>query len=372
MIKFIHTADIHLSRPFGFLPPQLAEERRRDQREAVRRIARLVVDRQADLLLVAGDLFDSPDPDPSDLEVVVSEFTTLGESNKKIFIIPGNHDYVRPGSFWKRLNIPNLHVFLDTEWSTVTLNDLGVEVAGIAFQRDKSARRAFEGLEVAGNLPVIAMVHASLESFEGQMEKYHPFSEAELASVPAAYIALGHYHRFNDMTGGREGFHACYPGSPEGISFNSPETEERFVIGGEITDDGTTQIERVKINGRTMRSTRVDCTSFESESSLFDSIRQLCDRNAFVQLKPAGTPNSRVRESLGEIPERFRDSCAYLTIDESELLAPIDIPCDDTTIRGRFCKQLKWEIENASDPEKRRLFSRALELGLAAFAPPED
>jgi exonuclease SbcD len=364
--SFLHTADLHLSRPFGFLPPQLAEERRRDQRKALTRIADLALERDVELILVAGDLFDSPDPDPTDLEVMTKDLSRLLDAGKHIFAIPGNHDYVSANSFWRQMPGENLHVFLEPEWSTVILDDPGISISGAAFDRTKSERRAFEGLDLSDDMPSIVLAHASYELFEGQVERYHPFSAAEISGVPASYIALGHYHRFNRISA--DGTTACYPGTPEGISFDSPETEDRFVVIGQLGDDGGVEIEPVQVNRRTMRTAEIDCTSFESQSSLLDAVRKLCEPNALIQVKLSGSPNSEVAAGLDELADRFRESCLYLCADSSDLSLPVDLPADDRTIRGRFCKELLRQIEDCTDTERRRLLRRALDLGLAAFA----
>lgn len=363
--RFLHAADLHLSRPFGFLPPQLAEERRRDQRRALTRIADLALERNVDLVLIAGDLFDSPDPDPTDLEAVAREFSRLAEGGKRIFAIPGNHDFASPNSFWHSMNLEGLHTFLDTEWSSVVLDNLGIAVMGIAFHHGKSERRAFDGLDMPDEMPAILLVHASYEAFEGQLERYHPFSTSDLAGTKASYAALGHYHRFNPILA--DGVAACYPGTPEGISFDKPETEDRFIILGEIGEDGKAKIEPVKINHRIMRSEEIDCTSFESQVGLLNAVRRLCQPNALIELKLVGSPTSDLAPILEELIDRFKESCLHLVADMSNLSLVTDMPADDRTIRGRFCKHLLRQIENSADPERRRLLRRALELGLAAF-----
>jgi DNA repair exonuclease SbcCD nuclease subunit len=235
-------------------------------------------------------------------------------------------------------------------------------VSGVAFDKARSERRAFDGLVLGWDVPTIVMVHASLEAYEGQLERYHPFARDELVRSRASYVALGHYHRFSDLGS------ACYPGTPEGISFDAPETGDRFVVVGEIGDDGTATFESVKINQRVMKSVDLDCTQFDSSISLFDTVRKLCDRNSLLQLRFKGTPVSEVNSALWELEERFRESCLYITADLDGISSPPDLPVDDCTIRGRFCSHILGQIEECADPERRRVLQRALELGLAAFS----
>ncbi len=364
-MKFLHIADCHLSRPFGFLPPTLAEERRRDQRRTLARAADLVIERDVDMLLIAGDLFDRPDPDPTDLEAVTEHLARITSTGRRVFAIPGNHDPCTRNSFWRRLDMPGLHLFLEPQCEHVIIEDLGIAVAGCAFDRMQSERRAFDGLDLPRDVRCILLMHASLESFEGQLERYHPFGLQELERCGAAYVALGHYHRLNDFRAGS--VTACYPGSLEGLSFDGPETEGRHVVVAEIDEDGAVSIEPVKINMRTMRTAEIDCTSFESSSALDDAIRRLCDPAALVQLRLRGTPVQELTASIDEIQARFRESCHYISVDTSGLSSPQGIHLD-SSIRGRFCRYLLEQIESTPDAERQRLLRRALDLGLAALS----
>ena len=59
MVRLIHAADFHLDSPFSGLDPEQAIRRRAEQRELLGRLAELARDRNADLVLLAGDLFDA-------------------------------------------------------------------------------------------------------------------------------------------------------------------------------------------------------------------------------------------------------------------------------------------------------------------------
>ncbi|MBP6965425.1 MAG: DNA repair exonuclease [Armatimonadetes bacterium] len=364
-VKFVHIADSHLSRPFGFLPPALAEERRRDQRQTLTRVVDLALERDVDLFLVSGDLFDRPDPDPTDVEAVTAGIGRLLEAGKRVFAIPGNHDFCTSNSFWHRLDAPGLRIFLEPECEHVVLDDLGVAVAGSAFDRSQSERRAFDRIELPKDAPCILLLHASLESFGVQLERYHPFSLAELESCGAAYVALGHYHRLNTVAS--DGVTACYPGSFEGLGFDGPETDDRHIVFGEIAEDGKAAVEPVKVNRRTMRAAELDCTSFETQAGLDEAVRRLCDADALLSLKLTGAPIQDLLASIEEIPARFRESVAHMEVDSSALSGAPDL-CLDNSIRGRFCKHLLDRIEASADTDTTRLLRRALDLGLSALS----
>ena len=59
MIKFLHAADLHLDAPFAALSPEQATARRQEQRALLTELAEAANAHDCDLVLLAGDLFDS-------------------------------------------------------------------------------------------------------------------------------------------------------------------------------------------------------------------------------------------------------------------------------------------------------------------------
>ncbi len=64
MIRLLHLADVHLGRPFQMLGEKGASKRRALEAALVRAVD-AAIERRVHLVLVAGDLFDSPKPSPA-------------------------------------------------------------------------------------------------------------------------------------------------------------------------------------------------------------------------------------------------------------------------------------------------------------------
>ena len=58
-VKIVHAADFHLDSAFGALSAEQARQRRRESRELLTRLCNYVNQNGVDLVLLAGDLFDS-------------------------------------------------------------------------------------------------------------------------------------------------------------------------------------------------------------------------------------------------------------------------------------------------------------------------
>ena len=95
MLRFIHAADFHLDSAFAGLPPRQAAARRRESRELPMRLVNYVNQNGIELVLLAGDLFDSASAYRDTAESLAA---ALGQTEARIFIAPGNHDWYGPAA----------------------------------------------------------------------------------------------------------------------------------------------------------------------------------------------------------------------------------------------------------------------------------
>ena len=123
MLKVLHGADFHLDSPFSGLKPDAAARRRDEQRELLARLTDLAREREADLVLLSGDLLDG---DLVFRETVQALARALGEIPCPVFLAPGNHDWYGPQSPYAALEWPgNVHLFTGPELGAVRLPELG-------------------------------------------------------------------------------------------------------------------------------------------------------------------------------------------------------------------------------------------------------
>ena len=212
MLKIIHGADFHLDSPFSGLTPKRAAQRRGEQRELLERLAGLARKKEADLVLLAGDLLDSERVFP---ETARALSKALASIPCPVFIAPGNHDPYTSRSIWTALDWPdNVHIFRSRGLERVDLP--GCTLWGRAFTDTHQETSPLEGLTVPGDGKLhLAVLHGCV----GERNGYGPISPAEIAASGLDYLALGHIHQGSGLN--REGntFWA-YPGCPEGRGFD--------------------------------------------------------------------------------------------------------------------------------------------------------
>ena len=99
-LRFLHTADWQLGKPFAGITDPLKRSRVQQERfNAVRRIKKVVADFEPEFLVVCGDLFDSPTATNA---TIVAALDGIAALEIPVYVIPGNHDYGGGGSIWDR------------------------------------------------------------------------------------------------------------------------------------------------------------------------------------------------------------------------------------------------------------------------------
>jgi DNA repair protein SbcD/Mre11 len=91
---FAHLADAHV----GAWPRDPAV--RAALRESVLAALRTVATRSAEFLLISGDLFHTPVPDPEEVAPVASALRDLARRGVRVYLIFGSHDYVAHRTSW--------------------------------------------------------------------------------------------------------------------------------------------------------------------------------------------------------------------------------------------------------------------------------
>ena len=127
MIRILHCADLHLDSPFSGLDAMQSEERRHAQRELFRALVCHAKNRRVDLLLIAGDLFDSGFTASSTVKFVAD---MLGTLDCPVVISPGNHDPYIEGGLYATAFPENVFIFRTEKLSSFYFSKVFKKVDG--------------------------------------------------------------------------------------------------------------------------------------------------------------------------------------------------------------------------------------------------
>jgi DNA repair exonuclease SbcCD nuclease subunit len=230
-MRIIHVADTHLGyKNFsGKLDPvRNLNQRECDVYDAWHAAVDVAIEREPDLFIHSGDLFDSSRPSPRAIVEALSGFGRLRDAGIPALVIAGNHSTPRFRSGGSVFEI--LHEFrLNAIWGepeTVRINGLAVHCVPHEPQAEKLLAD-IRGLPLDSSADAnLLVLHAGLE---GVRQDYHEVNEIalapeELAKGEYAYIALGHLHKFHAPQ-----LNAVYAGSLERLDFGDIEGEKAVV-----------------------------------------------------------------------------------------------------------------------------------------------
>ena len=86
MLKLLHTSDWHLGKKL------FKKERTEEHQQFLDWLLNLLREEAIDVLLIAGDIFDSPNPPNSALKMYYDFLAQVTKLNCKVYLISGNHD----------------------------------------------------------------------------------------------------------------------------------------------------------------------------------------------------------------------------------------------------------------------------------------
>lgn len=217
-LRLIHTGDVHLeSDTLGSGPA--GERLRQRVREAFSNVVSIANEREADLMLIVGDLFDSSRIERRTIEFALAE---IARARMEVIMVPGNHDAHDERSIYSPLTSdaipPNLHLILEPEGRTIEFPELHVRVWGRALIEHSPNYRPLAGLpSPAAGRWNIALAHG-LFTEDNESERSSRISAAEIATSAYDYVALGHVHVFADVSQGAT--RAFYCGTPAPLHSN--------------------------------------------------------------------------------------------------------------------------------------------------------
>jgi len=354
-IKILHAADFHLDSPFEALPAEKAAQRRAEQRALLDKLAAIISEEGVDIVLLAGDLFDSAHAFRETQESLLLFFSKI---RAHVFISPGNHDFYTAKSPYAFLKFPdNVHIFKTPEITSLELPELGCRVWGAGFGGRQSGP-LLEGFSA----PRDGLVHIMVLHGELGGEQYNPIREAEIAASNLHYLALGHVHACSGPRQAGRTWYA-YPGCPEGRGFD--EAGEKGVLIGTVSPEGVSLSFR-PVCSRQYKILRVDCTGSENLletvlSSLPDNTEQDIYRVVLTGSCPGRPDTAGLLEALS--PRFFHLS----VLDETTPSRDIWEGAGEDSLRGLFLQRLREKFDAAATDEDRDIILRAVRFGLAAL-----
>lgn len=249
-IKVLHCADLHLDAVLGGSVRAGQNEYIDEQKNillrdapllALKNVADVAISENVDLVLIAGDLFNSKEDAAMNHRVraqLLNFFKTLNDSNIKICIAVGNHDPLKYileiSASWPE----NVFLFKNNSVETFLfeINNQSVAVHGVSYATQHEDR------DLASTFPKrsdtdfnFGVLHTNVGG-DLNHSNYAPSELKTLCSYDYDYFALGHIHKRGILS---ENPLVAYSGNHQAFSPKPSECEPKGVIIIELESSGS-------------------------------------------------------------------------------------------------------------------------------------
>lgn len=255
-MKFIHFADAHLDSPFrglSFLPSKEFNQIYQAADQSLTRIVDLALAEKVDLVLIAGDTFDSAKPSPRSQLFFAQQIKRLTDAQIQVVMIFGNHDHMRredllvnQSPYFKLLGANEA-----VEKATFkTKDNFNYDVVGFSYLNNHITEDKIPDFPGKEHNYTFGLMHAQEKEADSRKNVYAPFTVSEVQALNYDYFALGHIHARRNLSekpwivysGNIQGRHinemgakGCYLGV---IDENTKKTSIEFKTTGPILWQG--------------------------------------------------------------------------------------------------------------------------------------
>lgn len=349
-ITFLHTADWQLGKPFAGVDEAQKRALLQNERLAViKRLAEKAREHDAEFVLVAGDLFDSPRATKS---TVAAACSAIGSIGIPVFAIPGNHDHGSAGSLWEQEFFQRERDQLAPNFS-ILLKPEPVELAkAILFpcpllRRHEAADptawlRSSQDFDARfGDKPRIVLAHGSVLNFgtlpddeESDAGAPNLLDLPRLSEGAFDYIALGDWHGAKQVAA-----KAWYSGTPE---------LDRFVKGEDHNPGNILVVEASRGQPPQIQCVRTGAIGWhELDFSFADDaglarLKELVDEKIgsranqdLLRLHLSGSLGIEAATWLEQMIDAWKARLLRVKLDNQTAIAPSPLELDGLTQRAR-------------------------------------
>lgn len=359
MLKFLHTSDIHLGAKLGWLKDK-ASKQRNQTFSTFENIVDMAISERVDVVLVAGDLFDSPTPDSPTVKFVIHQLTQLTENGMHTIISPGNHDYFESHGVYANWKIPpNIYVFSKTKPEVFEIPELKLRVYGQSIRSNKQNpdfNEIVELFEQTGEWVYNIGVYHGPVRFGGRKEGV---DERSIEESGFDYVALGDWHGFLKYTN-----KSYYPGSPEPLAID--QNNSGHCIVGNI-DKTNLDIQKISVGKLEVIEDKIKITGENGFGDISNFLKGKAKQNLALKLTIKGMTDPVRPIDIAQLVDSYSDKFFYLQIEDQttlDLSENLMQQYPDELLVGRFIKLVKARIEDTTDETQKEMLRQVLKEGI--------
>jgi len=373
MLRLLHTADVHLGARHDDLGEAAAAQRER-QFAAFKATVDLAISEKVDILLIAGDLFDSNTQPRRSVERVAGELKRLVAARVRTVIIPGTHDCYDRASIYRAYDLAalagseaddDLVTVLTPSVPSIHLSACDATVQATIFPTKRAPYSPLRDLRIAEQPAAgwnIGMVHGSISIPDRTDRDEVVVTKEEIAATGLDYLALGHWHSAQQGRAGTTAY--AYSGAPEPVAVNQDGAGKVLLV--ELDEAGG--MKKVRVTERTVGKTRfdkldLDVATIGSQADLLTALSARADPDLVFDVRLTGVRPDELDIDANEIEEQLKGSFLRVRVRDVAMAALTDgaLPSPDT-ISGAFIRNVEARVAELEAGSSEASMAEAAEL----------
>lgn len=361
MLRLLHTADVHLGARHADLGEQAVAQRER-QFAAFRATVDLAIQEQLDLVLIAGDLFDSNTQPRRSVDRVAAELHRLVAARIRTVLIPGTHDVYDRASIYRSYNLAalagatgtDLLTLLTPEAPAVRLEALDLSVHGGVFATKRAPRSPLENLDVERDPSTwqVGMIHGSIAIPKQTDHDEVVITTDEIAASGLDYLALGHWHSSSKGRAGQTTF--AYSGAPEPVALDQDRAGNVLIVSLDRKDGAkTVTVEERRVGRTRFEKIELDAATIATQPALVEQLAGRADPDLVLDVRLIGIRPDLLDVRADEVETELAPKFLKVRVRDLSLpgLSAGPLPPEDTVL-GAFVRDIQAEIAELEAADK--------------------
>ncbi|HVW54914.1 MAG TPA: DNA repair exonuclease [Rhizobiaceae bacterium] len=355
MFRFIHSSDLHLGKRFGNFPEDLRGRLRESRHGIIERLASQARDNGANIILLAGDTFDTETPSPEVRRQALAEIRH--DSSLRWILLPGNHDSLQAAQLWSDLkaDAPDNIVFA-TEAETIALAP-GIVLLPAPCTTRRPGRDLTEWMDRAdtpeGSIR-IGLAHGAIRSFSEDDAASDVIAPDRAKRAGLDYLALGDWHgavAVDDRT--------HYSGTPEPDRFKHDRPGQALLVSI-AGRDAHPEVRPLETGSFLWRSVRLELLSSDDAVETLEALLPAERKRREILMRIIASGRTRVagRTALAAAVAHAAPEFAYLELDDTGVETECESDDLDLIDRAGALRQTAETLLAQSNDEKRNAAER--------------
>ncbi len=348
-MKIIHTADLHLGSPLTtHLTGDKNAKRKNELLQTFLNLIAYANQNQVTAIIIAGDFFDANKLTQKTKHIVFDAIASA--PNIGFYYLVGNHD---ESVLLESGDLPQNLVVFDSKVKTYDLG--GVTISGVVLTQN-NFKTYQNNLHLQEHLVNIMVLHGEVNASK---TNYESIDLKQLEDKNITYLALGHYHSYQEGKLGRTGNYA-YSGCLEGRGFD--ETGQKgFVLL--TVEQGKLSNQFVPFGTRVLHKAEVDVTGLFGHTEQWQAVSAATKHiknTDLVEVTITGKTTLDQRVDVAMLSSQLNQEFFFAKVKkETKLQVLPQELLGDQSLKGEFVRMV-WNSA-LGEEEKNRVLTMGME-----------